>query len=170
MTRGLEWAARTQKGPIDASRVVWALGECFFFPSFLKHTNYLFRYYIYSKRNRSLGMGVDDKKKGPNDASRVVWALGDFFFPIVSHILIVYLGTTYILQQLKFSDWRRRQKKGPNDASRVVWALGELFFHCFFYILTIHLGSIYVLKPQEGFGWVARTKKRPKRRDASFGP
>ena len=70
----MTWRAVTTKmGPNDASHVVWAHGESFFFKImfFLMLTN-IFYLSIYNVHDRT----GDDNEKGPNDARHVVWALG----------------------------------------------------------------------------------------------
>ena len=62
-----------RKGPNNASRVVWALGECFFF--YIRVFSYILMIYtgtIYIIQARMM-------ITGPNDAYCVVWAQGKYF-------------------------------------------------------------------------------------------
>ena len=73
---GLVWAAMTITGPNDASGVVWALSEFFFFSCFFLVLTNVFRYYLRFKATGRAAMTV----MGPNDAFGVVWALSEFSF------------------------------------------------------------------------------------------
>ena len=69
-------------GPNDASRVVWALGELFYFHHvfFLYLTIYIGTSNIL--RVQCGSMQATTTTTGPNNASRVIWALGEVFFII----------------------------------------------------------------------------------------
>ena len=74
-TQGCLWGAMTTvTGPNDARRVVWALGEFFFFLRVFYLFNDLHRYYGCSEGTEGSSGEATTTTTGPNDARRVVWA------------------------------------------------------------------------------------------------
>jgi hypothetical protein len=79
-------------GPNDASGVVWALGEYFFFLRFFLILTKAFVTYIVSNDEMRAAM----TKTGPNDARCVVWALGEYIlfsslYLILTNVFIAYI-------------------------------------------------------------------------------
>ena len=90
----------TQTGPNNSRRIVWALGELFFFSLcvFLNNNCYFIVYIGCNIRN-TMQQGsrkVTTTQKGPNDSRRIVWALRErvffffVFFPIIIFLLLIY--------------------------------------------------------------------------------
>jgi hypothetical protein len=147
----------TKKGLNDASGVVWALGEFFFFSFSVLLTT-----------------------TGSNDARRVIWALlgtSRMFVTTSAGCTTTTTTTTTTYDDAHESQRRptaankgqRRPTKttnDPNDASGVVWALGYFFFVFFTYKLTfLFLFRFYLCFTTTKRVWMGcEAKTGPKRR------
>ena len=71
----------TKMGPNNVRRVVWALGEFFFFCVLFYINGYFIVFIgcIYNLSKRETVRTTGRIKMGPNNVRRVIWALGEFF-------------------------------------------------------------------------------------------
>ena len=134
--KGERWRAATaEKGPNDSSRVVWALGECFFFlPSYFLILIYVLShiqlsiYKTYDRNRRRLRRHRQERAQTkPHASFRPRWV----FFSINNLYLITY--TAFNLQNTQ-----SREMEGGDDEEGFkwcfVWTLGGCFF--FFVIFS----------------------------------